>query len=352
MKLTVLLNGIDDVPLKDLHEKTPLEVAKTSYLRGDKASELVDADPKKGAEGLLFELLGGKTEGLIPRGPLEAYSLGFRLAENQRAFSARFVSTGEEILVDAADSLLSREEGRVFCSFLNSAISKKGWTFLPFQGPQSVLILQLDQEDDNTFHNNVGENPVDWMGRDWLGVSPVKSEPFLAILKEIKSMLAGHEVNQLREEWEMRPVNGVIMTDGGGAKDLPKPIGNNRVFLYTGTASFIGLAKAAGIGYQQIPLEAKKFASLPGLMDQVMNKAVELGESGEVVWDVPYLWQSTYKGDLLEKIKTIEWLDRNLIEPMSVKAKELGVKMEVGGLARCDIRTGRLTEGSVHRWRF
>ncbi len=317
--VTVLLPGLCDRALHDLGGVTPLEKAVTPFFAAC-IQEPFSPPESGGLETALLSLLGITPE-KVALGPLQAAALGFRLAPHQFAYSLRLLSAGEGAIVDVSDTLTSDSEGKSFCQALNQV---GGGTALHAQGPCGVWITDEEGEP------NAGLNPIDLLERPWKPLLPL---PGMA--DPMEEALASHEINALREDLEERPINGVLLTDGGTQQTWQ--LEGSPPTLIASSPLLRGVGKCCGMEVRQPPKEKKRLDSLPWILSQ-MRHAEE-----EMIVEIPHLWQSTYEGNLREKVKTIEYLDAHLLEP----AKQQGVTLIVHPLRQTDITHGTTTAGHV-----
>lgn len=345
-KVVCLLNGVFDQPLQDLGGLTPLEKAQTPTLDGlVHQGRLTTRELSKwgGHETALFGLLTGT---LGPRGLgcacFEAAALGYRLTPNQVAYSVRFVSTADGVVVDVDNQLLNDAEGGACCRLLNKELGALGFHWIHVEGPKALLISDspsLREAEDF----KQGWSPWSCIGNSWLDQLPVVDEELRSQFLDVQEKLQAQELNELRFDLEEDPVNGLLLYDGGAWPRVDAAVPNGQC-LWTSSRQSAGVAKICGVPCHYFGKEFQRF-------DHVREglKNIEEGKHGapHLIWELPYLWQSTYKGDLLEKIKTIEWLDQNLLRPLWERLHGSGVELELTALRHSDIRKGAVAPGPV-----
>lgn len=349
-KIVCVLHGITDKPLLDLGGLTPLQKANTHHLDilAQRGKCLAVAPPGFGGfETALLNLLGVNDElESIAQGPLEAYSMGYVLTPDQTAFSLRFVSIGQGVVVDVSDSLLSGHEGKLFCKDLNVALGSLGCHFLYLKGSRAVLVSEhpavkaaLDQP---------YCNPMKAVGKTWKSLLPGKSNAELReLLEKVFLILEKHEVNELKFDLEERPANGLILYNGG-KKPVLEPSSQlmdySRVLLHTASPVSIGVGRMLKIETMKLPPEKRKYEhliNLLGKLDEIF------AEKDTLVIEVDHLWNSTYKGELLEKVKGIEWLDRYVIKHLMHYCTFNNCQLTVLPLRNTEISTAELLPGDV-----
>lgn len=330
-ELICLLTGISDVELEDLAGLTPLQKAHTPELdRRAKKLGVKQIDPplEGDVESALLALLD--IEAFVPRGFAQAYARGITLAPTQRAYAMRLSSCGEGVLVDVSDELVRDSEGRALCQALNQGLGSKGCSFLHLHGAEAVLVTSDPSLKQLPLHT--GRNPVDLLGTDWRSAMGGDAGWFC---DAVEACLQAHEINSMREDLEERPINALVLCDGGERPQFDAAPQTG--LLISARGNLQGAARLAGMQIRSWPTEARRFDGITGVLARLPQ---DIEEYERVIIDVPYVWDSTYKGDLLEKIKTIEWLDNNFIPRLPEQTQLLPLR-------RCDIRLGRTIDGSV-----
>lgn len=342
-RVICILNGLFDVALQDLGGMTPLEKASTPTLdQLAQEGEWLRVRPASGTrmETALLDFLGGDEDGeTILAGPLEALSLGRRLSEDEMAYSLRFVACGEAVVVDVGDHLLNDSECRTLCAALSGEM-RELW---PLGGARALLIVPRQ------FQGGAPSiDAVEALGHSYVDLAP---DPGLRpLLVEMGQQLQSHSINDLRLDLEEDLINGCLLYAGGWKQEW-----RSRYLQPHGMSCFSvdplvqGVVRGLGMDLIQLPKEHRRFSYIKSLMGR-LDEYLELGK--DFLFDIPYLWQSTYKGDLLEKIKTIEWLDKHWLDPLWQSCKKGGHELYVLALRPTDIRVGAMREGDslAARW--
>lgn len=350
-KIVCLLQGLTDVALKDLGELTPLQKAHCPTLDAIARSgrRILLTPPECGGfETALMALLSGtKVDGIIPQGPLEALSLGYVLTPNQVAFSLRFVSLGDGTIVDVSDRLISDHEGKLFCRELNMALGNEGVYFMHLSGPRAVLIAEhevLAEALDQSYRN-----PLAMAGKRWDEVLPGKknNDILKSLCERAFEVLQYHEANELKEDLGEAICNGFVLYNGGRQPkaDLREAKeGLSKSLIYTSSAVTAGLAKILDLPTLLWSQEQSKYEHLL----TILGKLDDIFISKETFYiEIHHLWNSTYQGELLEKVKTIEWLDRYFLKPLVDYCVKKDVDLTLLPVRNTDIRNGELLGGPV-----
>ncbi|MBT3393548.1 MAG: hypothetical protein HN411_00345 [Waddliaceae bacterium] len=345
-KIFCILHAITDDALEDLGGLTPLQKANCPYLDTlARQGDFVTVNPPQygGIATAIAALIDEKTPKIhLQQGPLQAYARGYRLAPQQRAFSTRFVATGEDVIIDVDDDIITNDEGKALCKYLNKELRDDGCCFFHVEGPRAMMIT--DNSELATLPTTLGERPITAMGKKWLG--EVKSEDVKKLLKKISDTLKKHEINSLREDLEENFINAVLLSQGGTLpyEEFENNTNNERKILLTTSETSKGIARLLNINTHTLKKEQKKYDNIAC----IMQKLDTIFEKNDTVFiEIFYLWDSTYKGNLLEKVKTIEYLDKNIIRPLKEHCDDNNTQLTVMPLKQCSITAGEWKQGPV-----
>lgn len=342
--IITLLTGLTDQPLEDLGGKTPLQKAHCPAL--DRLAREGGCwrlhPPDHGGQEVSLLSLCGVKKGLnrAARAPLEAAALGLTLQKGQVAFCLRFAAAGEGVVVDVSNELLSDSEGKLFCDLLNQEFQAEGFRFFHLHGPRGLLLC-----DKRRVSKEIGSellSPAEIVGRGWEELLP--DPALLSLATRASALLAHHEVNLLKAELEEEPVTVLLFYQGGEGPTWSPIERLSTSLLLTPWHASQGAAKSVGLPTWTLPPEAHKYDHLSHILGQLPELATRFDP---LFVEFPYIWESTYKGDLLEKIKAIEWIDRHWVAPLIDLCAAHSLPMVVFPLRHTDIRLGRLVSGPV-----
>ncbi len=357
-QIVCLLQGVTDGPLEDLGGLTPLQKARHPALdalatRGEVAA-LIPPQNRHGEVALEASLYGllARTDQVdaVSRGALEAYAQGHRLTAAQAAFAFRFVGIGAHRILEVGDELLSDNEGKAFCSVLNTTLERHGLYFQALRGPRGVVL-----GDHPALLRGIGEprcEPVRTVGSHWMDRVPGgrANTALIEILQQCRLILAQQEINRLREELEEVRIDGLLLYQGGKALEPKSGVDNlSRALLVTSEAVSAGVAHALGMPCLLRSNEVRKYDYLAWLFSQL---DAFLTSHDLLVVEIPYLWRSSYEGRLLEKVKGIEFLDRMLIAPLTSYCDTHGHGLSLLPLCHTDICAGCQVRGDLLALRY
>ncbi|MFH1655697.1 MAG: alkaline phosphatase family protein [Candidatus Omnitrophota bacterium] len=190
----IVLDGLGDLPIKELGDKTPLEAAKTPNLdklaKKAKLGEVfpVEKDIAPESDIAVISLLGYDAHKYYTgRGPLESFAEGLTVNDGNLAFRVNFATIAEDkktIKDRRVGRSLSTEEASALCKEINSKITLSTATF-EFKntiGHRGVLVIRGMRGRLSGWVTNT--DPA----YDREGVFGVAKEKFQNILQEAKPM--------------------------------------------------------------------------------------------------------------------------------------------------------------------
>lgn len=321
--ILILLHALEDSTLEDLGNKTPLEAADTPNLDALQFRKVAPPSHLT-PEASVYSLLG-VTEGLenVSKAALEAYAMGLNLEADQVVFSCRFVPTAEGVVIEIDPKTLSNEEGKALCQNLESHF--EGTSFVHMGGANCLVIT------DRLPGSKWSHNPALAVGKAYDEILPESTD----FLREISELLSAHEINALRTDLEQDPINALLLMEGGQVLPLPEMRPKSGIYLITQERSIEGLAKTLDVPCTYLKDERMRFAHIDEIIDMLPSLT-----QPEIMIDLHYLRYSTEAGQLLEKVKTIEWLDKKLLGPLRSGFGD--ENLEVLALTPMDIRSGEL----------
>ncbi len=341
--IVVLLPGLFDVPLKELEGLSPVEKAACPTL--DEIAQLrqwiLVNPPKGGLEHSLLELFGLDSEKAnLTLSSLEVYSKQYPFKPNQCAFLFQFVSLYEDQVVNRDSTLLKDNELNLFCKDLNENFGS--WAhFLPQRDSSGVAVFKEPFERDDEVIP-----PLDPISLNYSEVLPAffKRKQRLEKIEALHAFLNKHPLNLVKQDFEEPTANGLFFHGAGAPLNaIVSKTFYKRFCMYSPKSSSRGLANLLQIKQLQVEEEAS-FAHFNKLI-----KATEEGliEHQTVVLELHEILESTFKGNLLEKIKRLEYLDRNLLAPLFELSKRSGAQIILTPLKQTDIKAQAFTEKAI-----
>jgi len=321
-------DGMGDYPLEELEGRTPLMAARTPNL---------DRLVLKGRLGLVRTIPEGMEPGSdvanmsllgydprqyhTGRGPLEAASMGVRLARDEVAFRCNLVnlvtdSSGAIRMGDYSSGHISTNESHRIVASLQSALQGTPLRLYPGVSYRHLLIWTGGREDVKT------TPPHDITGRL---IAPYEQGYFeepvlLAFIEQAAAILVDHPVNQERLASGKRPANAVWPWGQGRAPSMPTL---KEKFGLTGAMiSAVDLLKGLGV---YAGLEAVSVPGATGYLDTnyagKVNAALDALKTGDLVFiHIEAPDETSHEGNLERKLQAIEDFDEKVLGPLVVGA--------------------------------
>jgi 2,3-bisphosphoglycerate-independent phosphoglycerate mutase len=320
MKYIVLVgDGMADYPIKDLGERTPLEVARTPNM---------DFIAKFGSLGRIKTIPENMSPasdvanicilGYDPkvyytgRGPLEAANLGVELEEDDVAFRCNLITVSNDTLVDYSAGHISSKEAAILIKFIDKNLGTNQIKFYPGVSYRHLMVVKRGAEEH--LDKLSCSAPHDIMGQAISKNLPKGdgAEGVIGLMEKSREVLDKHEINHVRLDLKENPANMIWLWGQGKKPAMPKfeekfgVKGSviSAVDLIKGLGRILGLEAISvpgATGYYDTDYEAKARAALKSLehKDFVFVHVEAPDEAG-------------HNGDLREKITAIERFD-NLV---------------------------------------
>ena len=319
-RVVIVPDGAGDWPLKELGNKTPLEVASKPHW-DDLCRSSILGTLKTCPDGMYpgsdvcgLSLMGYDPKiGYTGRAPLEAANLGIVLKPGELAFRCNLVNEEKGILTDYSADHISTEEARVLIEELQKRLGTSFISFHPGKMYRHIMCYKragdLDVETDQ---------PHDFQGNAYEPHWPKGkgAELLIDLTQKSRTILAEHPLNQKRVKGGKKPANMVWFWGGGPAPKIEpfeKKYGIkggviSAVDLLNGLGRYLGweiISVPGATGYFDTDYAAKGRYAIDALkrLDLVFVHVEATDEAG-------------HTGNHKEKIRAIENMDRHIVGPM------------------------------------
>lgn len=324
MKYIVLVgDGMADYPLKELNNRTPLEVARTPNMdfiaQYGKVGRLKSIPDKMapGSDVANVSILGyNPADFYSGRGPLEAANLGIKLEGEDVAFRCNLVTVSADKLVDYSAGHISSKEAAILIKFIDKKLGTQQIKFYPGVSYRHLMVVKADIDTDlqglecKPPHDIIGENISKHLpkAKDKKG-----ADLLINLMQASRSILENHEINLVRVDLRENPANMIWLWGQGKNPAMPKF--KEKFGLKGSVISAVdlikGLGKVLGLevinvpgatGYYDTDYEGKAKAALKSLQDKdFCFLHVEAPD------------EASHNGDLREKITAIERFDQLVV---------------------------------------
>ena len=325
MKYAVILyDGMADYPVPALGGKTPMELAK---------KPLFDGLAKKGRVGIVRTVAEGLKPGsdvanlsvlgydpkkcYTGRSPLEAVSIGVKMADDDVALRCNVVTLSDEAnyedktMVDYSAGDISTEEAAAIIKTVQEHFGNEEFTFYSGVSYRHCLICRK-----GTTELGKMTPPHDISGRvigSYLSDSP-NAAKLIAMMKESYELLKDHPVNKKRIAQGKRPANSIWLWGEGS-----KPVLDDFKSVYGVSGSIISavdLLKGIGIcAGMNTPEVEGATGYLDTNFEGKANAAVEEWKNGV---DMVYLHfeapdECGHRNEPENKVRAIELIDEKVL---------------------------------------
>ena len=320
MKYIVLVpDGMADYPIKELGDKTPLEVAhKTNmdYMAQHGMVGLVQTIPPNmppGSDIGNLAIMGYNPEKCFSgRAPLEAANLGVTLQEDEIAFRCNLVTVGNNKMADYSAGHISDKEAGELIDSLN-AQKIPDVKFYTGKSYRHIAVIKSRQVKELFEIKCIP--PHDILGQDVARYLPrgKHNEILLSLMERSKKVFEHHPINHVRVDLKENPANMIWLWGQGIKPQLP--LFTEKFQIQGSVISAVDLVN--GIG-RLAGLEVIKVPGATGYYDtNYLGKAQYALESLKkkdfVFLHLEATDEAGHNGDLRMKIACIEHFDREIV---------------------------------------
>ena len=328
MKYALLIgDGMADWPVAELDNRTPLEYARTpnmDLVAAAGAIGLVSTVPdgmQPGSDVANLSLLGYDPMSYYSgRAPIEAASMGVRLAEKDMAFRCNLVTVENETMVDYSAGHITTEEAHAILNDLQNGCSTEAIRFYPGVSYRHLLVYTGFQgELLTTPPHDITGKPVNSYLPQGEG-----AESLHLLAEKAREVLVRSEVNEMRRAQGKRPVTDIWLWGQGFALSLPSMA--QRYSLIGSVISAVDLVRGIGV---LAGLEVRLVDGATGYLGTNYAGKTAAAQSALEEQDLVYLHveapdETGHEGILQKKIQAIEEFDTHIVGEMLRFARQRG----------------------------
>jgi 2,3-bisphosphoglycerate-independent phosphoglycerate mutase len=328
MKYVIIVgDGMADYPIQSLGGRTPLMVARTPHM---------DWMAKQGEIGLVRTIPDGFNPGseianlsifgydpiryYTGRGPLEAASLGVKLADDDIAFRCNLVTLkfqGNKIVMEdfSAGHITDGEAKKVILD-LNKEMATNEIRFYSGLSYRHLMVLKNGAAKFSNLEKLELTPPHDIIGKEITTLLSQMKEPVLALMNESQKLLKSHPINLARESKGLPPANSIWLWGQGRS---PRMITLKERFGMDGyVISAVHLIKGIGI---LAGLEVLEVPGITGYFDTNYDGKAQYAMRGLREKDFVYVHveapdEAGHMGNPQLKIEAIEAFDEKIVGPI------------------------------------
>jgi len=325
--IIILGDGMADLPVERLGGKTLLQAAHKPMMdflakegRCGRLITIPDGFPP-GSEVANTAILGyDLNEVYEGRGPLEAASIGYEMAEDDLALRCNIVSLADGRIVTHNGGNLETNDGAMLIDYLNEHLGNERVRFIPGIQYRHLLVVKGGNK------HLVCAPPHDHPDELWEPLL-VKAETAEAqetanllnhLILRSQELLAKHPFNVARAQRGERQANSIWPWSGGYRPSMKTLMQRYPQVRSGSVISAVDLIRGIGhyAGLQIVDVEGAT-----GLADTNYEGKAEAAIHALRTQDFVFLHveasdEAGHDGDLELKMKTIEYLDQRLITPI------------------------------------
>lgn len=334
MKYVVVLgDGMADLPIEALDNKTPLAYAKT---------ETMDALSKKAEIGLVHTIPDGMKPGsdtanlsvlgydpkiyYSGRSPLEALSIGVPMKDTDIAIRCNIVTISEDevpfeekTIIDHSSSEISTEDCAVLLKAVMDELANETYQFYVGTSYRHCLIWDKGEVVELT-------PPHDVLGRVIKDYLP-SDKALYEMMKKSYDILVNHPINIERKKQGLNPANCCWFW-GAGTKPMLSSFEEKtgkKGMMVSAVDLLKGIAVGAGMGVVEVEgANGGLHTNYAGKVDAALKALIEDG------YDFVYIHveapdEMGHQGSVERKVQAIEYLDEKVIKPVVDTLSEKGV---------------------------
>ncbi len=338
MKVFVIIDGVGDLSIPELGNKTPLEAANKPNM------DWFAANGKSGhvftiregfapeSDGAVVALLGNDAEKVYTgRGPLEAFGAGVIFKNGDLALRTNFATVDGRTVADRrAGRGLTTEEAKVFEKDINSKVKLRfPFTFKSTVQHRGVLVIHGEFSDEisnvDPAYTKLGKIGVvnERQGKELLPCKPLDDSEIAResadtvndFVEQCLKVLAEHPLNKKRVEEGMLPANALLLRDAGVR--LPKLAARKGWAAVMSMPLEIGLSKLCGMKVIKFDYPEMKvrdvYANLHAGLEKTISesrKAIEEKAANHFYIHFKETDVAGHDGNYKEKMRMVEIIDR------------------------------------------
>ena len=309
-----------DYKLEKLSGRTPLEAARTPNMDNISSNGIlgvVNTVPKNfkpGSDIACLSVLGYDPKVYYTgRAPLESASLGIELGENDWAVRCNLITAIDGILEDFSAGHISDNEAELIMSILNEQLAGGSVRFYAGKSYRNIMVYNGDiaiEADCTPPHDIIGKSITKNLPKG------KGSEILIDLMRSSYHLLENHELNKVRIDLGDNPAN-MIWLWGQGKR--PSLVPFEQLYgisgaVITGVDLLRGLATYIGWNIIEVPGAT---AYLDTDYDAKAQYAIEAMETHDLVLiHVEAPDEAGHEGNIHEKIRAIENIDKKIIGPV------------------------------------
>ena len=324
--IIILIDGMADYRIAELGNRTPLQYAKTpamsSLVRISETGTVrtIPEGMAPGSDTANLSVLGYDPRKYhTGRSPLEAVSLGINLSESDVVFRCNLVTLSEEdnytdrTMLDYSAGEIPTDESGILIEYIDEKLGTEKIRFYPGVSYRHIIVWKGGTD------GNILTPPHDILGKkitEFLPGGP-GSGVLLDMMVRSGSLLKDHTLNRERIKKGLNPANSIWIWGEGRKPALDSFY--KKYKLKGSIISAVDLLKGIGIlaGLEPVEVEGVTgtiHTNFKGKAGAAINELK--GEKDFVYLHLEATDECSHQGNVRDKVKAIEIIDREVIGPV------------------------------------
>lgn len=340
--IVVLCDGMADLPIKQLENKTPMETAikpNMNYLAKNGVVGLVNNVPQgmePGSDIANMSVLGyNPREYYKGRSPIEAAGMDINIYENDIIFRANFVTLSENEPYEDKQMLsycagdITDDEGKILIRDLNKFYEDNNFYLYKGVSYRNCLILKggLQELEKLIPPYDISNKKI----KDYLPQKP-SSKKLIEIMKSSYEFLNSHPINIKRKENNLPKANSLWLWGEGKKTKLPSFYDKFSLkgTMITAVDLLKGLAKLSNLDIVDVEGATGYIdTNFKGKANAAINALEEGNDFVYIHIEAPD--ECGHRCEIKNKILSIELIDKYIIKPIidEMKSKRLDYKIMI-----------------------
>ena len=329
MKYCIIVpDGMADVPVAELKDRTPLEAACTPNM-DELASagrvgqvRTVPREMRPDSDIALMSAVGYDPRKFYTgRAPIEALGMGLKPSPDAICFRCNLVTLDEDVMADHSGGHIGDLEAGVLIKLLNEQAAPQGVAFYPGAGYRCFMSC-----DRRLLGDLQTAPPQDILGQPVTEHLPEGqgSELLRQVMERSRELFAEHDINKVRADLGENPVSMVWLWGAGRPPEMPSFESRFRKRGAAVAAVPLVRGLALAIGWQ-----APRIPGATGYYDTdyaaKAAAALNLLREGDVALiHIEATDEAGHEGNIRRKLQCIEQIDSLIVGPVLNAFKQMG----------------------------
>ena len=333
--IIILIDGMADYRISELGDRTPLQYAKTPVLDGLAISSemgtvrTIPEGMAPGSDTANLSVLGYDPRKYhTGRSSFEAVSLGINLSKDDVIFRCNLVTLSGEnnytdrIMIDYSAGEIPTSQAWVLIEYIGIRLQTDNIRFYPGLSYRNIIVWK------NGFDKNILTPPHDILDKkiaDFLPKGP-GSGVLLDMMVKSESLLKEHTVNKERIKKSLNPANSIWIW--GESRKPALDSFYEKYKLKGSIISAVDLIKGIGIlgGLEVVKVRGATGTIHTNFKGKTNAAIKELSVGRDFVYlHLEAADECSHQGNVRDKVKSIEIIDREVIKPIKEALDRSGI---------------------------